>query len=49
MMAQSARQAKEKEMLRMKGTDLAGRIFLETVFIDYGFKKELRIQDNTSF
>jgi hypothetical protein len=39
MMAQSARQAKEKEMLRTNGTDFAGRIFLESVFIDYGFKR----------
>jgi hypothetical protein len=37
MMAQSARQASENEMLRTKGTDFAGRNFLETVFIDNGF------------
>jgi hypothetical protein len=41
MMAQSARQPREKEMLRTKGTDFAARNFLETVFIDNGFKKEL--------
>jgi len=40
-MAQSARQAIEKERLRTKGTDLRGRNFLETAFIDNGFKKEL--------